>query len=133
VTERRVVGFPSQQDGDGRRRPLGPVRTQVQRCAVCKGGGQLGRDHPFWEYTIRSPYDRAEQKPPTTGMVKLMARRLYEEHSGRCPGCGGSGRVIIYYTVGDNGTVTAQGIMHYHPDTQAGDDLRYLKKMNPSA
>lgn len=133
MTERHVVGFPSLQDGDGKRRPLAPVRTQVQRCAVCRGGGQLGREHEFWEYTVRSPYDRQELDPPPASDIKRMARQLYEDHHGRCPGCGGSGRVIIYYSVGENGRTQVQGIMHYHPDKKAGEDLLYLKKLNPSA
>jgi hypothetical protein len=103
---------------------LAPVRTEIERCSVCKGLKHLARDHWAWGYLAQ------QAKLPTPDATRRYASAAFETYQGRCWGCGGHGKVLASY---DTQTGRVVAVMHYDDRGLDAGELPFLPKMNPSA
>ena|SRR5260370_31019640 len=108
-----------------RRAPLPQLRQEIQRCGVCDGRGQLARDHWYFELQAIKTAPLARSR----GDVVLARNALWERHQGRCPRCGGFGKVIVVY----DAVGRSVALLHYDDRGHAPDELQWTKKLNKDA
>jgi hypothetical protein len=123
TTAKQVFRSPGRVD---RHAPLPQLRQEIQRCGVCEGKGQLARDH--WYLELQA-FKTAGALVRTRNDLLAARDRLWNRLEGRCPRCGGFGKVIVVYD--QHGRSVA--LLHYDDRGTSPDELAHLKKMNPSA
>jgi hypothetical protein len=85
----------------------------------------LARDH--WYFELQA-VKRAVGARSRNDIV-LVRDQLWEQFRGRCPRCGGFGKVIVVKDAAGQ----AVALLHYDDRGMAPDALEHLKKMNATA